>query len=235
MVSEVEDLRSRLPGGAVINATKLGLSLTPSLAADCRGLLLGQVAAMARQSSGCRQTLTAWLGDILVASGRIPRGQLAAYATAAGLERGTLSNAKLVCARIPLSCRHDALSWTHHCEVGLLLSDPAEIRRWLTTAADERLTVADLRLRLRSHCAARARHCNSGPTVAGFRLMRDLRAAARTVVRHEAVWMQWTPLAARQALDELEPLGNLIAHLHLRTKPAVTRADLREPQRIGLD
>src|ERR1019366_357802 len=98
------------------------------------------------------------------------------------LDAGTLRNAKMVCRRIPMSCRHDALSWTHHCEVGLAFVDPNEIERWLTLAEAEKLSTAERRKRVRSYVAGRHRAAEveaSAPSVAAFRLMRELRATGR--------------------------------------------------------
>lgn len=109
------------------------------------------MAGLARTAAGARQTLTAWLGDVLAYGGARGRGLITECAAAAGFDAGTLRNAKMVCARIPVSCRHDALSWTHHCKVGLAFADSAEIERWLALAEAERLSTSELRFRVRAH------------------------------------------------------------------------------------
>ena len=103
---------------------------------------MAHLARLARTTTGARQTLTAWLGDALAYGEIRYRGRIATCAGEAGLEPGTLRNAKMVCSRIPVSCRHDALSWTHHCEVGLAFADPAEIEQWLALAEREKLSTA---------------------------------------------------------------------------------------------
>jgi hypothetical protein len=186
MRTEVDDLLAALPAAGITRATRLGLALAPQIEDDAWRKLVAQVAGLARGATLSRQTLTAWLGDALAYGGDRDRGFIAECAAAAGLDAGTLRNAKMVCARIPVSCRHDALTWTHHCEVGLAFSDPAEIERWLALAERERLSTSALRSRVRMHvatCPGAVPRRFADASVAAFRLMRELRAVGRSLAR----------------------------------------------------
>lgn len=175
--------------------------------------MVTHLARLTRTMTGARQTLTAWLGDALAYGEISYRGRIVTCAGEAGLEPGTLRNAKMVCSRIPLSCRHDALSWTHHCEVGLAFANPNEIEWWLALAETEKLSTATLRQRIRAHLARR--HQNT--TVAGalrsveaFQMMRELRATCRVVTQHRNLCRSWSPGTARSALEEIQPLTDFI-------------------------
>ena len=135
------ELLAALPQEHIETASRLGLSLKPGLSLENWSRLVATVVHMAGQASRRRDTLTAWLGDLLAFGGGKYRGQITEYAKAAGLDPGTLRSAKLVCSRIPLLCRHNTLSWSHHCEVGKAFKTPAEIKTWLDTAAREGLSV----------------------------------------------------------------------------------------------
>ena len=107
---------------------------------------------------------------------------IAECAAATGINPGTLRNAKMVCLRIPVSCRRDTLSWTHHCEVGIAFANPPEIERWLAVAESDGLSAMALRRRIRSHVASRREQRGASPDEASttaFQLMRELRAGDR--------------------------------------------------------
>jgi hypothetical protein len=151
MRTEVQQLAAELPGTGIARAGRLGLALEPQLDLEAWRCLVAHLARLTRTTTGARQTLTAWLGDALAYGDIRYRGRIKTCAGEAGLEPGTLRNAKMVCSRIPVSCRHDALSWSHHCEVGLAFADPAEIEQWLALAEREKLSTAGLRKRIRAH------------------------------------------------------------------------------------
>ena len=122
----------------------------------------------------------------------------------------------MVCSRIPVSCRHDGLSWTHHCEVALAFANPAEIEQWLALAEREKLSTAGLRKRIRAHLAGRRQ--NQGPAVLSesvetFELLRELRAVCRTLDQRRDIWKRWAPGTARMALQEAKPLADFIDRL----------------------
>jgi hypothetical protein len=60
----------------------------------------------------------------------------------------TLRNMAYVASRFKLSLRRDNLTWSHHALLAALTTD--EQKRWLDRASKERLSVADLRMELRS-------------------------------------------------------------------------------------
>jgi hypothetical protein len=89
-----------------------------------------------------------WIGD-WIRYGTARWGER--YAEAArvtGYDVASLRNMAWVASRFDLSLRSDKLSWSHH--VLLAPLEPDEQRRWLSRAERERLSVADLRLELRS-------------------------------------------------------------------------------------
>jgi hypothetical protein len=219
MQTDVQQLVAALPRTGIAHATRLGLALVPQMETDVWRDLVARLTNLARTATGARQTLTAWLGDALAYGERRYRGQIAACAEAAGLDAGTLRNAKMVCMRIPVSCRHDALSWTHHCEVGLAFAEPGEIERWLALAEAEKLSTAELRKRVRAYVAGQRGTVEveaAAPSVAAFRLMRELRASGRMLGQQRDLWRRWPPSAAQLALQELEPLAEFIDALRAR-------------------
>ena len=225
MQTEVEKLLATLPAAGIDRATRLGLALAPRLENEQWRQLVAHVAGLARTATGARQTLTAWLGDALAYGGDRGRGLITECAAAAGLDAGTLRNAKMVCTRIPVSCRHDALSWTHHCEVGLAFSDHAEIERWLVVAETERLSTSALRSRVRLHVASRggvAPNRALDSSVSAFRLMRELRAVGRSLARERHSWRRWSPGAAQLALEELRSITGFVDDVRVRALAAST-------------
>ncbi len=221
MRTELHQLVAALPV-RVAHAGRLGLMLPPETPASLRLELFVRLTQLCRTATGERHTLTAWLGDLLVSAGRLRRGQITAYAIAAGLDAGTLSNAKLVCSRNPVSCRHEGLSWSHHCEVALAFSASADIEHWLARAEAEKLSTAELRRSIRRHLAG-CRRSTAPPAADIFALLRELRAASRTCERLKSGWQGWPPGSWRLALEELQPLAEFIDYMRCRAvRPAVT-------------
>lgn len=219
MRTDVEQLVRELPEAGIARATRLGLSLKPGLQTETWRGLVTHVARLVRTSAGARQTLTAWLGDALAYGETGSRGLITECAAATGINPGTLRNAKMVCLRIPVSCRRDTLSWTHHCEVGIAFANPQEIERWLTVAETDGLSAMELRRRIRSNVASRHEQRGASPddaSVTGFQLMRELRAGDRIIDRHRAVWRHWTPSAAQFALQELRAVTDFVDTLRAR-------------------
>jgi hypothetical protein len=226
-VAAPAELLAWLPQEYVETASRLGLSLKAGLNLENWSRLVATVVHMAGHSSRRRDTLTAWIGDLLAFGGGKYRGQITEYAKAAGLDPGTLRSAKLVCSRIPLLCRHNTLSWSHHCEVGKAFKTPDEIKIWLATAAREGLSVRELRKRIRQHLAGPTKP-DGGPAPAGaaapFALLRELRAVGRFVENHPEVWREWSPATCELALSEMQPLVDFISEITARKKQ---REDLR--------
>lgn len=214
------DLVAGLPQEHIEKASQLGLSLKPGLSLEAWSRLVASVVQMTGRASLRRDTLTAWLGDLLAFGGGKYRGQITEYAKAAGLDPGTLRSAKLVCSRIPLLCRHNTLSWSHHCEVGKAFKSPAEIKTWLETAARESLSVRELRKRIRLHLAGPNKP-SGGPApteAAPFALLRELRAVGRFVKNHPEAWQEWSPATCELALLEMQPLIDFLSEIRARKK-----------------
>ncbi len=90
-----------------------------------------------------------WIGD-WIRYGTSKWGEK--YAEAArvtGYDVASLRNMAWVASQFDLSLRSDNLTWSHH--VLLAPLEPDEQRHWLDRASEERLSVADLRIELRSH------------------------------------------------------------------------------------
>lgn len=233
MRPDFQKLVALLPSG-VQRVSPIGLALTPGTPAEVRAQFLARLTHLSRASTGERHILTAWLGDLLANGDKPRRGQITAYAQAAGLDAGTLSNAKLVCTRIPISCRHEALSWAHHCEVALVCSKPAEIERWLRLAEERRLSARELRLAIRDEAAA-ARPAGEEPGAERFALLRDLRAAARRCQSSQRIWQRWSPDACRSAEKELEPLAAFLDHVRRKAERTEAVALGRKPADLSVN
>ena len=214
------ELLEGFPEGQVEHASWLGLSLKPGITLECWSRMIAKVVQRAGSAGGSRDTLTAWLGDLLAYSGIRYRGQITEYAQAARLDPGTLRSAKLVCSRIPLLCRHNALSWSHHCEVGKAFKAPHEIKFWLDLAAKEGISVRDLRKRIRQHIAGPERPKNANGAIS-FTLLRDLRAVGRLAENHPEIWRDWSPSACELALSEMKPIIEFIEVISTRSRHRV--------------
>jgi len=213
------ELLAALPAEHIETASRLGLSVKPGLSLENWSRLVANIVHIAGQTSHKRVTLTAWLGDLLAFGSEKYRGQITEYAKAADLDPGTLRVAKLVCSRIPLLCRHNALSWSHHCEIAQAVKDPAEIKCWLETAARERLNIQGLRQRLRQRRDGPPKP-DGDPTPGGaavpFAFMRELRAVGRLVKNHPEVWREWSPQTCQEALSEMKPIVDFLDELNAR-------------------
>lgn len=219
MPADLKSLLSGLPQTHVQEASRLGLVLKPGMDAESWSKLVAGLAQVTGRLSRDRDTVTAWLGDLLAYGGGKYRGQITEYAMAAGLDPGTLRIAKLVCSRIPVLSRLNTLSWTHHCEVGKAFKAPAEIKFWLSLAEREGFSVRELRKRIRQHLAGPTSP-DSGPAaasnVAPFALLRELRAVCRFVENHAEVWQEWSPETCELALSELQSIVGFIEEMKTR-------------------
>ncbi len=213
MPPEYEKLLPGVPREKVRVVSRLGLELSSDLDAEGWSHLVARLAQTAGRLSSNRDTLTAWLGDVLAYGGGKYHGQIVEYARAAGLSPGTLRDAKLVCSRIPLARRREKLSWSHHCEIGKAFSTLKEIDHWLGLAAKEELSTMTLRKRIRAH-VSQSRPARPSIDLGTFRLLRELRAVDRLLVVDRAHWSAWTPEARRCALAELHTLAEFVAALN---------------------
>jgi hypothetical protein len=89
-----------------------------------------------------------WLGD-WINYGNAKFGERYARAVRlTGYDAQSLMNMVYVASRFEISRRRESLSWSHHATLAAL--DAGEQERWLDRAGAERLSVADLRVELRS-------------------------------------------------------------------------------------
>ena len=197
----------------VRTVTRLGVELAAGLDVESWSQLVAHLVKAAGRLARNRDTVTAWLGDVLAYGGGKYHGQIAEYARAAGMSPGTLRDAKLVCSRIPLAHRHEELSWSHHCEVGKAFSSQDEIEHWLSLATKEQLATMALRKRIRAH-VSQTRPASPPIDLGAFRLLRELRALDRLLAADRAVWNTWTPEAQRAALSELSTLNEFVTTLN---------------------
>ena len=110
----------------------------------------------------------------------------------------------------------------------MAFSQPDEIERWLALAETERLSTRELRRRVRAHLSAD--HRQHGQALAGsvtvFRLMRELRAVGRSLVRERRFWGQWSPSTAELALQELQSLADFVDVVRARAASSKSPANL---------
>ncbi len=89
-----------------------------------------------------------WLGDWALYGASHWGDRYSEAARATGYDRGTLRSLAWIASRIDKSVRNEKLTWDHHVLVSSL--EPAEQKYWLDRAEEERFSVGDLKLELRS-------------------------------------------------------------------------------------
>jgi len=89
-----------------------------------------------------------WVGDWLLYGTTRWGEKYREAARVTGYDKKTLRNLRYVASRFELSRRRDNLTWGHHAELAGLA--PADQDRWLDRTNADRLSVADLRIELRS-------------------------------------------------------------------------------------
>jgi hypothetical protein len=89
-----------------------------------------------------------WLGDWVNYGTKRWGEKYAEASQISGCDAKTLRNIACIARRFPASRRRDKLSYSHHVEVSHLTDDEQEL--WLDRAINEQLSVADLRVELRS-------------------------------------------------------------------------------------
>jgi hypothetical protein len=89
-----------------------------------------------------------WIGDWIRHGAARWGDRFSEAARATGYDRATLRNMAWIASRVDASRRNDKLSWDHHVLVASLGAEEQE--HWLTRAAEERFSVADLKLELRT-------------------------------------------------------------------------------------
>jgi hypothetical protein len=108
-----------------------------------------------------------WIGDWLHYGAARWGEKYKDAARVTGYDIQTLKNIAYVASRYAPSRRRDHLAWSHHETVAAL--EPGDQDRWLDLAAAEKLSVADLRLEVRTArrvaAAASTAHCEQLPAV----------------------------------------------------------------------
>jgi hypothetical protein len=89
-----------------------------------------------------------WIADWLIYGSSRWGEKYVTAAKVTGYDPASLRNIAYVGRRFDVSLRSDKLSWSHHALLAPL-DEPAR-RQWLERAAEERLSVADLRVELRT-------------------------------------------------------------------------------------
>lgn len=89
-----------------------------------------------------------WIGDWIRYGTSRWGEKYAEAARVTGYDVASLRNMAWVASRFDLSLRSDKLTWSHHVLLAPLESE--QQKHWLDRAHEERLSVADLRLELRS-------------------------------------------------------------------------------------
>jgi hypothetical protein len=89
-----------------------------------------------------------WIGDWARHGASRWGDRYSEAARVTGYDRSTLRSMAWIASKIDASRRNEKLTWDHHVLVASL--DPAEQEYWLTRAAEEGFTVADLKLELRT-------------------------------------------------------------------------------------
>jgi hypothetical protein len=84
-----------------------------------------------------------------------------------------------------------------------------------------------LRRRIRAHAASLREQRGASldeASITAFQLMRELRAGDRMLDRHRAAWRQWSPEAAKMALQELRAVTDFVDTMRARAlEPATSR------------
>jgi hypothetical protein len=207
-----------IPQEIISKATGTGLTLIDHLDAGALSPLLTRLVLNAREANLRAEVFNFWLGDLLVYGGSKFRGRSAGMARKAGLHPTTLRIAKLVCSRIPVLCRRNGLSWSHHCEIAKKCGSGEEIGRWLKTAFDEKLSCSELRERI---AASRrnpdgAQNASQSLEFVPFAIVRELLAAEGLVQREQSTWRAWPPDKCRSVLNELPTLVRFFEALQNR-------------------
>jgi len=104
--------------------------------------------AVGRRLGGISRNNQWWLGDWLCYGAAKWGEKYVEASRITGYDVRSLANMATLAACFEISRRRDNLSWSHHAVVAALAPDEQD--RWLDLAAAERLSVADLRIELRS-------------------------------------------------------------------------------------
>lgn len=125
-------------------------------------LEIGAWAEIGRKLMRSDQVLKWWIGD-WAAFGIRKYGQLKEFAEANGINYAGLRQLAWVSESVELSRRRDNLEWSKHQEVAAL--PPQDQEKWLSKAATEPMTVAELRRQIRQGQGEQNALAGDGPVV----------------------------------------------------------------------
>jgi len=152
----VEAGGSRVPGGGLSGGGSRRSAGALSKVAWTPDSEMGQTEWLAtgRRLGAIGRCSQWWIGDWIRYGASRWGEKYADAARVTGYDVASLRNMAWVASQFDLSLRSDKLTWSHH--VLLAPLEEEEKRRWLERAASERLSVADLRLELRSRQGGRS-------------------------------------------------------------------------------
>lgn len=140
--------RAAPPGGLAGEAAKRPLTITAVAWVPGKELDLAEWSRAGQRLGVMHRSSPWWLGD-WIRYGNAKFGEK--YSRAAritGYDAQTLMNMVYVASHFEISRRRENLSWSHHEAVASL--DPNAQDHWLDQAIEHKMSVADLRLELRS-------------------------------------------------------------------------------------
>lgn len=111
------------------------------------------------------EALSWWLAD-WAAYGELKYGELKQFCEVNGINYGTIKTLSWVAQSVEKSRRRDLLSFQHHREVAPL--EPAKQKKFLDLAEKEKLSVSDMRARIREDGAEHGPEKTFGPPPAIF-------------------------------------------------------------------
>ncbi len=159
------------------------------------------------------QSMTWWLAD-WAAFGERKYGKLKQFCEVNEINHGTMRNLAAVASSVQLSRRRDNLSFSHHVEVAPL--KPKEQSKWLAIAVREKLSVSELRKRIRLAQAEHGPEKTFGPPAAIF--------AVEQFFLDGDVFLERNASTLEESKD----------YLWTRAQPLIQRAAKLWPEKISL-
>jgi hypothetical protein len=169
MSGSLDAVRTLPPPGPVAGSGRSGVGLSSASPALGRPqaaiskvawlprgqLAQGEWLATGRRLGAIGRCSQWWIGDWIRYGTSRWGERYAEAARVTGYDVASLRNMAWVASQVDLSLRSDKLTWSHHVLVAPLESE--QQKRWLDRAHEERLSVADLRVELRTAQGATAK------------------------------------------------------------------------------
>jgi len=156
------------PGGLGAARDARLAELTRVAWTPCAEVGLEEWSAIGRRFGEISRCSQWWLGDWIRYGNQRFGERYTRAAKLTGYDAQSLMNMVYVASRFEISRRRENLSWSHHATLAAL--EPGLQEHWLERAVTERLSVADLRLELRSGrravAGAAPRKASQSPTAA---------------------------------------------------------------------